>query len=158
MTSHKDFPGLKSKKYKLLREKAFFFLTLTSEKKNHSIEFLLQRPWGKGVTSKEENWVGRKVPRADQWVRSWPSSHNSPNTACWSWDSSSSFRHSPSMSHSSSKLSCSLRRGNSGGLSSFSFSPCGVPSEPTGYTEERVRKPLGFSLHLDFSQTKCTDH
>lgn len=52
-----------------------------------------------------------------------------PSTACWSWDSSSSFKHSPSMSHSSSRLSCSLSRGRSGGRSSFSFSPCWDPSD-----------------------------
>ena len=48
---------------------------------------------------------------------------NLPRTACWSWDSSSSFRHSPSMSHSSSNNSCSLSNGRSGSLSSLSDWP-----------------------------------
>ena len=98
--------------------------------------------WGRGVIWKKIKLAERAPEQISGPGRS---GHNLPSTACWSWDSSSSFRHSPSMSHSSSKFSCSLSRGNSGGLSSFSFSPCGVPSEPRQHTE-RFRKLF---LHSD---------
>ena len=43
------------------------------------------------------------------------------STAWWSGVRASSFRQSPSMLHSSSRLSCSLNRGNCGTTSSSSF-------------------------------------